>query len=194
MKTLPVVALLACGVCASAAARAAPPSPSPSVVAVLRVDVDGDGRLDLVATRPGAVIVSTVEGTWTAPSSGRLDGAIRVPGVSGALLLLRVESGRDGFLDGVYRASRGRLERLHVSGGAGDGLATAVLGRTYVDVDCGPRRRSVTQVELAPLGRLWRRIELVFALRGDRLVRVGASRHVVGAAAATHRRCTVLRR
>ena len=187
-------ALVLCSACTAVPALAARPGASQPGQPVLRVDVDGDGSPDLVGAVPGGIVVSTAEGTLALRTAGRLDGIIRLPGVREAVLLLRARSGSEGFVDGLYRLRGSQLERLHVEGGIGDGVATAVVGRTYVDVDCGAPPRSIAQIELEALGRLWRRTELTFVLRGARFVLAHEGSHVVTISKATHRRCAVVRR
>jgi hypothetical protein len=125
---------------------------------------------------------------------GRLDGAIHVRGMGGALLLVRVANDQFGFTDGIYSAHNGRLRRLHVLGGARDGFATRLAGATYSDLDCGAAAGTIVQMEIEPVGTRWRRTQFTFAFDARGFVLVGVTRQTVTAAQATHRRCAVKRR
>jgi len=139
-------------------------------------------------------VIATADFVVTTDVPGRVDGTFHVPGAPGAFLLLRATTGRDGFFDALYRVRRGRLERVHVRGPFGDGLITAYVGTTYVDIDCGPRVRTVVQVVQQPIGRLWRRALLTFTLRGRTFDLTHVSRGLITSAEAGHRRCNVARR
>ena len=159
----------------------------------LRVDVTGDGVPDPVWSDGTTVVVLSGTTLTRATVAGRLDGAIRLRGMRSALLLIRVASGPEGESDGLYRLRGGRLERLPVLGAPHGGLATALVGNAYLDVDCGPAPRTVVQLALEPLGTRWRVTALAFALRGNRFVPVSATRRVEPGTA-IRRRCPVLRR
>lgn len=117
---------------------------------------------------------------------------MKLPGMPGELLLVRLAVGSSGVTDALYRVRGTRLDRLHVPGLAGDGVTTALVGRTYVDLDCGPRLRTLEEVALAPTGSGWRVTEFRLTLRGDRFSPTGVRRRP-SVAASDVRRCPIRR-
>jgi hypothetical protein len=140
-------------------------------------------------------VIVTDDGVVATRARGRVDGAFHVPDVDGTFLLLRTTSGRDGFLDAVFRVYDGRLRRIHVRGGPyGDGLVTAYVVTTTIDIDCGAAAGTVVQVEQQSLGRIWRRTLLTYAFKNDVLRFTHARTSIVSGAQAGSRRCDVARR
>ena len=160
--------------------------------AALHIDLNGDGVRDVLNTNGSVLTIHSTSGVSTARLSGRLDGAFRVRGVAGALLLVRTSACRSGVVDALYRLHRGPLYRVHVEGLFADGLVTAVGGSAYVDVDCGADARTVVQVEEVPTGHAWRETVVSLTLRDRRLTVTSITESVV--AHARSRRCAVARR
>jgi hypothetical protein len=160
----------------------------------LRLDVRSSDPAVELGVRATQLVVVTDDAVVATRALGRVDGAFRVPGVDGTFLLLRRASGSDGFLDAVFRVHEGRLRRVHVRGPYGDGLVTAYVVTTTIDIDCGAAPGTVVQVEQQPLGPVWQRTLLTFALRNDVLTFTHATTSVVSGAQAGHRRCNVARR
>ena len=186
---------------AAAGFGAAPAAPSLALAAspafahaVLRVDVDGDGRPDDVAALGTVLLVRTAAGVEALPGAGRLDGAIRLRGVAGALLLVRVAGSRTGFVDAIVRIDADGARTLRIRGGVGGGLVTALVGRTYLTPDCGAAAGTVSQVRLEHVAGQWRRTVRTFVLRGDEFVPAGTTRRLVSDAAAARPTCAIARR
>jgi hypothetical protein len=169
------------------AATFAPASP-------LRPNVRDSDPVAELGRHEQQVVIVTEDSVVATRVRGRVDGAFHVPGLDGTFLLLRTASGRDGFLDAVFRVQDGGLRRIHVRGPYGDGLVTGYVATTTIDIDCGEAPGTVVQVEQQPLKRAWLRTLLTFALRNDVLALMRVTTRVISAAQAGRRRCDVARR
>ena len=160
---------------------------------VLHVDADGDGFPDTVAVAHGQLHVVTRSGVLNAraPRGAALDGALRVHGLGGALLLVRFGS-KAAVTDAVYRIAGGALQRVHVRGAANDALVRGGGSATFVDFDCGSAPRTVVQITAQPRGSRWDETVLTYALGVRGLVLQHISRITVSAQAASTRRCALL--
>ena len=123
----------------------------------------------------------------------RLDGGMRMHGLPGVLLLVRVGSGRSGVVDAVYRLRGRTLERVRVGRRAPYGLVTAAGASGFVDFDCGRAPRTLEQITAEPHGTVWRETVATYALQPTGFALVHISRRTVSAAAASQRRCPVTR-
>jgi hypothetical protein len=135
-----------------------------------------------------ATCVAAATGDRLTRSPLVLDGSLVVPGIAERLLLVRAATSRSGVVDAVYRRCGGRLERIHVEGMPQDGLVTAIVGRVYADIDCGPRPRTISQLGLEPVGRRWRVQRFDLELVGGRFVLTTARRSVQSVVV---RRCAI---
>lgn len=164
-------------------------------VPALHVDADGDGFADTAALSHGRLVVVTRTAVLTVrvPAGARLDGAIRLRGLRGALLLVRVGS-RANVTDAVYRVSGGSVRRVHVRGASGDGLVQGGGSATVVDFDCGIAPLTVDQIAARPNGSRWDETVLTYALGVRGLVLQHVRRVTISARAAATRRCAIVRR
>ena len=162
---------------------------------VLHVDADGDGYPDGVALSHGQLYVVTRSGVLTAPAprGGTLDGAMRVHGLHGALLLVRFGS-KAAVTDAVYRVTGDALQRVHVRGVAADALVRAGGSATFVDFDCGSAPLTVDQISARPNGSRWDETVLTYALGSRGLVLEHVRRITLSGLAASTRRCALLNR
>lgn len=161
----------------------------------LHVDVDGDGFPDAVAVSHGRLVVATRTTVMStrAPANAQLDGAIRLRGLHGSLLLVRVGS-RANVTDAVYRVSGGAVRRVHVHGASGDVLVQGGGSATVLDFDCGVAPLTVDQISAQPNGSRWDETVLTYALGVRGLVLQQVRRITVSARIAATRRCAIVRR
>ena len=162
---------------------------------VLHVDADGDGFPDTVAVQRGElhVVTRTEVLSVRVPRGAALDGAMRVRGLDGALLLVRVGS-RQAVTDAVYRVSRDAVQRVHVHGTASDGLVRSGGNGSITDFDCGRAPLTVDQITAAPRGSRWDETVLTYGLSMRGLVLQHIQRITISAQAASTRRCALLGR
>jgi hypothetical protein len=151
---------------------------------VMHVDADGDGLPDTVVLKSGRLHVATRTGvlTTSVPRGGTLDGAMRVRGLGGALLLVRFGS-RVAVTDAVYRVTRDAVTDALVRGG-GTGSIT--------DFDCGVAPLTVDQISAVPNGARWDETVLTYGLSTRGLVLQHVRRITITARAAGTRRCALL--
>jgi hypothetical protein len=161
----------------------------------LHVDADGDGFPDSVTVAHGQLHLVTRSGVLTAraPRGGVLDGAMRVHGLGGALLLVRFGP-RLAVTDAVYRVTGDSLRRVHVRGSAIDALVRAGGTASFTDFDCGSAPLTVDQITAQPNGSRWDETVLTYALSVRGLVLRQVHRITVSGRAASRRRCTLLGR
>jgi hypothetical protein len=126
------------------------------------------------------------------PVGARLDGALRVRGLRGALLLVRVGS-HTNVTDAVYRVTAGSVHRVHVHGAADDALVQGGGAATVLDFDCGVAPLTVDQIAASPNGSRWDETVLTYALGVRGLVLQHVSRMTISARAAATRRCAIVR-
>ena len=162
---------------------------------MLHVDVDGDRFSDAVTLAHGRLVVETRVGVVSTrvPAGARLDGALHLHGLQGALLLVRVGSSAR-VTDAVYRVFPDGLRRVHVRGAADDGLVRSGGSATVVDFDCGVAPLTVDQIAASPNGSSWDETVLTYALGMRGLVLQHVRRVTVSARAASTRRCAIVRR
>jgi len=162
---------------------------------VLHVDADGDGFPDTVAVSHGHLHIVTRSGVLSAaaPRGGVLDGAMRVRGLDGALLLVRFGS-KLAITDAVYRVTGDSLQRVHVRGGGTDALVRAGGSASFTDFDCGRAPLTVEQITAEPNGSRWDETVLTYRLGARGLVPQQIQRISVSGQAASKRRCTLLGR
>jgi hypothetical protein len=157
--------------------------------------VDGDGLADAVVVSRGSLVVAVRSGVLSTqvPSGARLDGALHLRGLDGALLLVRVGSTAS-VTDAVYRVFPGAVRRVHVRGAAGDGLVQGGGSATVVDFDCGSAPRTIDQIAARPNGARWDETVLTYALGVRGLVLQHVRQVTISARAAATRRCVIVRR
>jgi hypothetical protein len=140
-----------------------------------------------VATRAG--IVST-----RVPAGARLDGAMRVRGLGGALLLVRVRSTQV-VADAVYRVTASGVARVHLRGGpTGDTLVRAGGLGAFADFDCGVAPRTLVQIDGRPNGLRWDETRLTYALGVRGFVLQTVRKISVSGQTAATRRCKLITR
>jgi hypothetical protein len=164
----------------------------------MRVDVDGDGLPDAVSvagTRLVVVGTAMLDSVQLPPSRTRprVDGAIHLRGMPGALLLVRIGSSGAGITDAVYAFRRGALRRLHVPQGRLGGIVTAVSAQAFVDVDCGAAPRTLEQITAEPRGSVWQETVSTFTLQPQGFVLAAVGRRTLTSAQVSRRRCPLLR-
>jgi hypothetical protein len=165
----------------------------------LHVDIDGDGIPDVAMVHDGRLVVVTATAAASirlhadAGTRPRLDGAMHVRGVAGALLLVRVHSARSGVTDAVYRLRGGRLARIPIGGGLPNGLVTAAGAAGFVDFDCGAAPETVVQISAEPRGSVWRETVVTLTLRTAGFVPTRVDQVTLSGAAAGRRRCPLVR-
>lgn len=160
---------------------------------MLHVDADGDGFVDTVAISHGRLDVATRSAVLSTrvPAGARLDGALRVRGLPGMLLLVRLGPTQV-VSDAVYRVTPGGVARVHLRGGAGDTLVRASGTGTFTDFDCGAAPLTVVQIAGRPAGARWDETVLTYALGVRGLVLQTVRRITVSARAAGTRRCALV--
>ena len=175
-------------------------APSATAATTLRADVDGDGARDTVSLAHGVLSVTTA-GRRTSVrvrsddgSPMRLEGALRVHGLKGMLVFVRVRRSLAAFVDAPYQLRRGRLRRLHVPNGQVDGFAIGGSGDMYLDYDCGAAAGTVVQISGRPRGDRYRTTYATFTLRRNAFRLTGIVRRSVTVQQASHRRCAIVRR
>jgi hypothetical protein len=161
----------------------------------LHIDVDGDGFPDSVALSHGQLHVVTRSGVLSTkvPRGGVLDGALRVHGLDGVLLLVRFGS-KVAVTDAVYRVTGGAVQRVHVRGVATDALVRGGGAGSVVDFDCGSKPLTVDQISAEPNGSRWNETVLTYALSVRGLVPQSVRRITISARAAATRRCALVSR
>jgi hypothetical protein len=162
----------------------------------LHVDVDGDGFADTVAVSHGRLDVVTRTGLVSArvPPGARVDGALRVRALRGALLLVRIGS-RQLVSDAVYRVTTTGVYRVHLRGGTtADTLVRAAGTGSFTDFDCGAAPLTVEQIAGRPDGARWDETVLTYALRVRGLVLQSVRRVSISGPAAGKRRCALVGR
>jgi hypothetical protein len=159
------------------------------------VDADGDRFADAVALSHGRLVVATRTAVLSTavPAGAHLEGALRVRGLAGSLLLVRVGS-RANVTDAVYRVSGGSVRRVHVHGAAADALVQGGGSATVLDFDCGVAPLTVDQIAARPNGSRWDETVLTYALGVRGLVLRHVERVTLSARAASTRRCAIVRR
>jgi hypothetical protein len=162
---------------------------------VMHVDADGDGFLDSVALQRAHLHVATRTSVLTArvPRNATLDGAMRVRGLAGTLLLVRFGS-RLAVTDAVYRVTAGAIERVHVRGTASDALVRGGGTGAFADFDCGRAPLTVDQISARPNGGRWDETVLTYGLSTRGLVLQRVRRITISGQAASTRRCALLGR
>lgn len=150
-------------------------------------------RLVLLALVAAVSAPSAQSGALNQPARLRVDAALRIHGVSNALLLVRTASTRSGVTDEVFVVSERRLVPVPLVGGPYGGLVTAIVGRTYFDVDCGSGARTLVQLEIEPSGNRWHQTRHTFVLRHGRFELASVTIRTSPVAAAIHRRCAIVR-
>ena len=164
-------------------------------VPVLHVDTDGDRVTDTVALSGGRLHVVTRTGDHSAavPPRAALAGAMRVRGLRGMLVLVRVGSTRS-LTAAVYRVNAAGVRRVHVRGSDVDGLVQAGGAGSFADFDCGRAPLTIDQISATPNGVRWDETVLTYAL-GVRGLILQHVRHItVSAETAGIRRCQIVRR
>jgi hypothetical protein len=162
---------------------------------VMHLDVDGDGLPDTVTLQRARLHVATRTGVLTAPvpRGASLDGAMRVRGLDGVLLLVRFGS-RLAVTDAVYRVTGGAVTRVHVRGASTDALVRGGGSGSIADFDCGRAPLTVDQISAVPNGARWNETVLTYGLSTRGLVLQRVRRITISAQAAGTRRCALLGR
>lgn len=174
--------------------------PAAARAAVLHADVDGDGARDRVALAGGVLSVTTGShrtATRVRSDDGsptRLEGALRVHGIRGMLVLVRVRRAAAAFVDAPYQLRDGKLRRLHVPNGQVDGFAIGGTGDTYLDYDCGAATHTVVQISGEPRGAHYRTTFATFTLARNAFRLTSVTRKSLTVEQAAHRRCAIVRR
>ena len=159
------------------------------------MDVDGDGFPDSVIVAHGRLDVLTRTGVMSTrvPAGARLDGAMRVHGLRGALLLVRLGS-PSAVTDAVYRVTAAGVARVHLHGSSTDTLVRTAGTASFTDFDCGVAPLTVDQIAGRPSGARWNETVLTYALGVHGLVLQRVRRISISAEAASTRRCALVGR
>jgi hypothetical protein len=170
-----VVASLLCvplllGGCGDATAPRATPSPSSAAcrggsMPLVKADLDSDGVLDQVTYAPPAgtcpaSLSSSVKGLqrpqavdWDVPGSAGSAAAVRVPGRTGDLVLLREQHARGGFQAHLYGYADGALKELTVGDKPVFGFIATDVMTSPTAVTCTDGGFTVTQARAhEPIG------------------------------------------
>jgi hypothetical protein len=160
---------------------------------VLHADLDGDSLTDTAVVAHGRLHVETRAGVVSTrvPPGARLDGAMRIRGLRGMLLLVRVGS-RQAVNDAVYRVTPAGVARVHLHGGPTDELVRMGGNGAFADFDCGRQSLTVEQIDARPNGSAWDETVLTYALGVRGLVLKSVRRITVTATAASTRRCALI--
>ena len=162
---------------------------------MLHVDADGDGFADSVVISHGRLDVETRTAVVSTPvpAGARLDGAMRIHGLHGALLLVRLGPSSV-VADAVYRVTRAGVVRVHLHGGSTDTLVRTAGTGTFTDFDCGVAPLTVDQIDGRPNGSRWNETVLTYALGVQGLTLQRVRTITVSGRAAGTRRCALIGR
>jgi hypothetical protein len=131
--------------------------------------------------------------TARVPRNATLDGAMRVRGLDGTLLLVRFGS-KQSVTDAVYRVTTDAVTRVHVRGSASDALVRGGGNGSFTDFDCGRAPLTVDQIAAQPNGSSWDETVLTYGLGVRGLVLQGVRRITISGQAAGTRRCALIGR